>query len=196
MNPNNLNLAFSMLARDWRAGEWRVLLIALVLAVGSISTVGLFSDRVRQALQQEAHSLLGADLRINSIRPIPQAYRAAAQQRDLRVTSTTSFPSMVSNANESLLSEIQAVEEGYPLRGKVEIADATDNLTLNNGTGHTAQAVPARGTLWADERLLRRMAVQLGDEVNIGLLRLRLAARVIKDVDQSVSFASVGKSVV
>jgi len=85
MKMNNLNLATAMLARDWRAGEWRVLLIALVLAVGSISTVGLFSDRVRQALQQEAHSLLGADLRINSIRPIPQAYRAAAQQRGLRV---------------------------------------------------------------------------------------------------------------
>ena len=59
---NNIKLGFSMLARDWRAGEWRILLIALVLAVGSISTVGLFSDRVRQALQQEAHSLLGADL--------------------------------------------------------------------------------------------------------------------------------------
>ncbi len=65
MKLNNLSLALSMLARDWRAGEWRVLLIALVLAVGSISTVGLFSDRVRQALQQEAHSLFGADLRIN-----------------------------------------------------------------------------------------------------------------------------------
>ena len=194
---SSLRLALSMLARDWRAGEWRVLLIALVLAVGSISTVGLFSDRVRQALQQEAHSLLGADLRINSIRPISKAYRDAAQQRGLRVVSTASFPSMVSTNGKSLLSEIQALEEGYPLRGKVEISDAVINNEINNGAiqGHTAQAVPARGTLWADERLLRRMAVQLGDEVNIGALRLRLVARVIKDVDQSVSFASIAPRV-
>ncbi|HUX89834.1 MAG TPA: FtsX-like permease family protein [Gallionellaceae bacterium] len=193
MRMNNVKLSVSMLARDWRAGEWRVLLLALVLAVGSISTVGLFSDRVRQALQQEAHSLLGADLRINSIHPIPHAYREEAQKRGLRVVSTATFPSMVSNASESLLSEIQALENGYPLRGIIEIVDSTDSNTLDNGTihGHTAQAVPARGTFWADERLMRRMAVQLGDEVNLGTLHLRLVARVIKDVDQSVSFASV-----
>lgn len=196
---NNIKLAFSMLARDWRAGEWRILLIALVLAVGSISTVGLFSDRVRQALQQEAHSLLGADLRINSIRPVPPAYRAAAQQRGLRVASTASFPSMVANANESLLSEIQAVEDGYPLRGKIEISDASQNAAQNENTtsgnkttqGQIAQGVPARGTFWADERLMRRMTIKIGDEVNLGSLRLRLVARVIKDVDQSVSFASI-----
>lgn len=196
---HNLKLAIAMLARDWRAGEWRVLLIALVLAVGSISTVGLFSDRVRQALQQEAHSLLGADLRINSIRPIPLLYREQAKKLGLKVVSTASFPSMVSNANQNLLSEIQALEEGYPLRGKVEIADTTqaDSDGISNSTTptHTAQAVPARGTLWADDRLMRRMSVALGDELNIGTLRLKLVARVIKDVDQSVSFASVAPRV-
>ena len=81
---NLLRLSPNMLRRDWRAGEWRVLLIALVLAVGSIATVGLFADRVRLALQQEATSLLGADLRISSTRSLPPAYRAAAQQRVLK----------------------------------------------------------------------------------------------------------------
>lgn len=197
---STLRLALSMLARDWRAGEWRVLLIALVLAVGSISTVGLFSDRVRQALQQESHSLLGADLRITSIHPLPQTYRDAAQQRGLRVVATATFPSMVSNATDSLLTEVQAVEDGYPLRGQIQIADQQDNDSLNHADkpptlGHTAQAAPARGTLWADERLMRRMSVQLGDEVNLGALHLRLAARVLKDVDQAVSFASVAPRV-
>ena len=81
---NLLRLSLNLLRSDWRAGEWRVLLIALVLAVGSISTVGLFADRVRLALQQEATSLIGADLRISSTRPLPKAYRDAALQRGLR----------------------------------------------------------------------------------------------------------------
>ena len=55
---NLLRLSFNLLRRDWRAGEWRVLLLALVLAVGSLATVGLFADRVRQALQQQAQSLI------------------------------------------------------------------------------------------------------------------------------------------
>ncbi len=202
---NSLRLAVSMLRRDWRAGEWRVLLIALVLAVGSISTVGLFSDRVRLALQQESHSLLGADLRISSIHPITPAYREAAQQRGLRVISTATFPSMVSNANENMLCEILAVQDGYPLRGKIQIADATDMDTAGKITpeqdglppnlGHSAKHVPARGTLWADERLMRRMSLQLGDELTVGSLHLRLAARVLKDIDQSVSFASIAPRV-
>jgi putative ABC transport system permease protein len=192
MKTNNLKLAIAMLARDWRAGEWRVLLIALVLAVGSICTVGLFSDRVRQALQQESHSLLGADLRINSIRPIPNSYRDAAQKRELRVIGTANFPSMVSNSKQSLLSEIQALEEGYPLRGKIEVTERIDNVIQ---TAHVTKNIPAHGTLWADERLMRRMDLSLGDEVNIGALRLRLAAQVTKDVDQSVSFASVAPRV-
>jgi len=55
---NILRLSLNLLRRDWRAGEWRVLL----LAVGSLATVGMFADRGRQALQQEATSLIGADL--------------------------------------------------------------------------------------------------------------------------------------
>ena len=178
---NSLHLSINLLRRDWRAGEWRVLLIALVLAVGSIATVGLFADRVRLALQQEATSLLGADLRVISTHPLPPNYRAAAQQRGLRMAGTATFPSMVVFQQQNVLAEIQAVEEGYPLRGKIEIDD---------GSPHVAQGVPAHGTLWADTRLVQRMGLKIGDELNIGALHLRLAAHVLRDVDQSVGFAS------
>ncbi len=178
---NLLRLSLNLLRRDWRAGEWRVLLIALVLAVGSIATVGLFADRIRTALQQEATSLLGADLRLTSTRPLPSAYRTAALQRGLLVVETATFLSMVTTAQQNLLAEIQAAEAGYPLRGQILIDD---------GTPHIASAIPARGTMWADTRLMRRMGLHLGDEVGIGALRLRLVAHVVRDVDQSVGFFS------
>ena len=114
-------LSINLLRRDWRAGEWRVLLLALVLAVGSLATVGLFADRVRLALQQEATSLIGADLRIVSARPLPPAYRAAAQSQGLQTVESRAFLSMVAHREQTLLSEIQAVGAGYPLRGRIEI---------------------------------------------------------------------------
>lgn len=178
---NLLRLSLNLLRRDWRAGEWRVLLLALVLAVGSLATVGLFADRVRQALQQQAQSLIGADLRITSTRPFSPAYRKAAEARGLQVVQSRTFPSMVSKGELVSLSEIQAVEAGYPLRGKIEIDD---------GSVHVAQAIPARGTVWADERLLRRLDVQTGDEVGIGARRFAVAAIVVKDIDQSIGFSS------
>jgi putative ABC transport system permease protein len=188
---NLLRLSLKLLGRDWRAGEWRVLLIALVLAVGSISTVGLFADRVRLALQQEATSLIGADLRISSTRPLPQEYREAALLRGLRVTASDAFPSMVAGRNDNLLADIMSVELGYPLRGKIIIDDGTQHVIRNENS-----SIPARGTLWADQRLMQRLGLQLGDEVGIGELHLRVAARVVRFVDQSVGFASFAPRVI
>ncbi len=188
---NLLRLSLNLLRRDWRAGEWRVLLIALVLAVASIATVGLFADRVRLALQQEATSLIGADLRISSTRPLPQAYRDAALQRGLRVIESDAFPSMVRGKNQNLLADIMSVEQGYPLRGKIIIDDGTQHVIRNENS-----IIPARGTLWADERLMQRLGLQLGDEVGVGELHLRVAARVVRFVDQSVGFASFAPRVI
>jgi putative ABC transport system permease protein len=197
---NLLRLSINLLRRDWRAGEWRVLLIALVLAVGSIATVGLFADRVRLALQQEATSLLGADLRVSSSRPLPPDYRDAARQRGLRVVETASFPSMAAGKQQSVLAEILAVEEGYPLRGKIIIDDGSGVRSTFSPPPQPSPGgrggIPARGTLWADARLMQRLGVQLGDEVGIGALHLRLAAEVVRDVDQSVGFASFAPRVI
>ena len=57
-----LGQAMRMLARDWRAGELRVLAAALVVAVASITSVAFFADRVSRALVRDAHQMLGADL--------------------------------------------------------------------------------------------------------------------------------------
>ena len=188
---NIFRLSLNLLRRDWRAGEWRVLLIALVLAVGSIATVGLFADRVRLALQQEATSLIGADLRIMSTRPLPKAYRDAAKQRGLRVIGSDAFPSMVAGRNDNLLADIMTVEQGYPLRGKIIIDDGAQQvIKYENST------IPARGTLWADERLMQRLGLRLGDKVGIGELQLKVAARVVRFVDQSVGFASFAPRVI
>ncbi len=188
---NLFRLSFNLLRRDWRAGEWRVLLLALLLAVGSLATVGLFADRVRQALQQQAQSLIGADLRITSTRPFPSDYRLAAEARGLRVVESRTFPSMVAHGEQVLLSEIQAVGAGYPLRGKIEIDDGNGKTPsppapLPAGEG----SIPARGTVWVDERLLRRLNVSVGDEVVIGARHFVVAARIVKDIDQSIGFAS------
>ena len=191
MKINIFHLSLNLLRRDWRAGEWRVLLIALVLAVGSISTVGLFADRVRLALQQEATSLIGADLRISSTRPLPKEYRDAALQRGLRVIGSDAFPSMVAGRNDNLLADIMTVEQGYPLRGKIIIDDGAQHVIKNENS-----TIPAPGTLWADERLMQRLGLQLGDEVGIGELHLNVAARVVRFVDQSVGFASFAPRVI
>ncbi len=51
-----------MLWRDWRGGELRILAIALIIAVTSVTSVGFFIDRVERGLNQQAAELIAADL--------------------------------------------------------------------------------------------------------------------------------------
>src|SRR3982750_3280661 len=83
-----------MTARDWRAGELRFLLVALVVAVSALTAVGFFVDRMRSGLNRDAHQLLGADLLVNADQPLPADWRAEARRRGLLLADTVTFPSM------------------------------------------------------------------------------------------------------
>ena len=85
MNP--IRFSWHLTRRDWRAGELRLLLAALVVAVAALASVGVFVDRMRLALAAEARQLLGADLVLASDQPIGPAFRDEARRRGLQVDS-------------------------------------------------------------------------------------------------------------
>jgi putative ABC transport system permease protein len=176
-----LRLAARLLARDWRAGELRVLVTALLLAVGSVGTVGFFTDRVRGALVNQANLLLGADLLVSGDRPLPATLAAAARERGLHTTDAIRFNSMVQSAAAptagAVLSDIKAVAAGYPLRGAVMLVDPA------LPDGRAASGVPAPGSLWIDRRLVDRLGLKVGDGVAVGEATLTVAAIVQQDPD-------------
>src|SRR3954471_3673686 len=122
------SLAMRMLVRDWRAGELRVLALALLIAVGSVTSVSFFANRVHQGLNREAHQLLGGDLLMLADHPWKAAFADEMKRRGLAVASSTNFISMaqaVAKSGEepkSLLAGVKAVTTSYPLRGRLRIA--------------------------------------------------------------------------
>ena len=54
-------LAIRLLLRDLRSGELSLLLASLVIAVGTVTTITLFVDRLQQALLLESSSFIAAD---------------------------------------------------------------------------------------------------------------------------------------
>ncbi|MBM3367723.1 MAG: ABC transporter permease, partial [Betaproteobacteria bacterium] len=119
-----LRQALRMFARDWRAGELRILAAALVVAVASVTSVAFFADRVSRALVRDAHQLLGADLVLVSDHPWRQAIGEEIQRRGLAFARATTFISMVFAGEQSQLAGVKAVTDSYPLRGKLRIAPA------------------------------------------------------------------------
>ncbi|MGE0674462.1 MAG: hypothetical protein AB7O64_15540, partial [Methylibium sp.] len=69
--PTLWTLARRQLARDFRAGELRLLIVAVMLAVAALTAVGFFADRLNQGLARDARSLLGGDAIVASDQPAP-----------------------------------------------------------------------------------------------------------------------------
>src|SRR5512146_1030960 len=154
---NRFPLAARMLGRNWSAGELRVLLLALFIAVASVTTVGFFADRVQSALDRQANELLGGDLVVISDHPVPAPFAERARADGLAIASTRTFPSMVSAAGGVNLADIKGVSENFPLRGRIRTAPAV------GAPDHPAQAPPRPGTAWIAPALAGRLGLKVGD---------------------------------
>ncbi|MFT4198983.1 MAG: FtsX-like permease family protein [Pseudoxanthomonas sp.] len=181
---NTLKLAWRQLRRDLAAGEIRILLAALVLAVVAVSAVGFVTDRAGRALQQEANRLLGGDAVLRSDTPFAPALRQAAAAPGLRHAEVVQLNSMLrlgqGEQARLQLGELHALGAGYPLRGAFRIADARGE--------HAAAAVPAPGTLWLARAGADTLGAKLGDTIGIGDTQLRLAARVVQEPDAAMDY--------
>ncbi len=180
-----LVFALRSFARELRSGEVLVLLAAVVLAVAALTAVGFLTDRISKAVARQANEVLAADLRLRSAEPIPEEWRELARDYGLETAQMTAFPTVVYAGDDSALSTVLAVNDGYPLRGDVRIAD-----TLF-GAERVASGVPAPGTVWADSALLARVAAGVGDRLEVGSATLTVASVVTYRPDQSIGFASL-----
>ena len=70
----SLRFALRNLWRDLKSGELSVLLLALCVAVLSLTAVGFFTSRISQGVRAQAAEVLAADLRLESAQPIPSRY--------------------------------------------------------------------------------------------------------------------------
>ncbi len=161
-------LAGRLLARDWRSGEVLVLLAALVVAVAAMSAVTFFTDRVRSAVSQQAGEALAADLRVESINPLPPEMHETAARHGIATAEVVFFRSVVAAGTASSLADVRGVSAGYPLRGVVQVADRLA------GVPKDATGIPARGEVWAEPSLMARLGAAVGDEVEVGRSRMRI----------------------
>lgn len=166
-------LALWLLRRERASGEWRVLLLALVVGVGSVATVGFLGDRIARAMRDEGARFLGADLLVTSPRPV-----SAWPAHRLDSSAALEFASMIRRDDAFQLATVRAVDAAYPLRGSVRIAGRAF------APGTPQPALPPRGALYADPSLLPLLNATVGDTVQIGEARFRIAGVVAEEPGQ------------
>ena len=171
-----------LLRRNWQAGEARVLLLALFIAVASVTTVGFFADRVQAALDRQANELLGGDLvLISDHAPQPHFAQAARAER-LETAETRTFPSMVSSTGGANLAEIKAASGGFPLRGRIRVTNAPGEPERE------VEGSPAPGTVWIGVPLVGRLGLKVGDTLQVGRARLKVDAVITREPDSVLDY--------
>ncbi|MEX8191589.1 ABC transporter permease [Comamonas guangdongensis] len=181
-------LGLRNLWRDLRAGELRLIIVAVLLAVAALTSVGFFADRLQAGLQRDARQLLGGDVVVVSDNPAPAAFAQQARQQGLETVASASFPTMAravqGQGGASRLVALKSVDPGYPLRGR---------LTLSQGPGQAPQpaaTIPARGEVWVDAPLLESLGIGVGDTLLLGDAAFRIAGIIVIEPDRGAGFMS------
>ena len=181
-----LAMAWRALWRDARAGELRLLWVAVSLGVAALTSVGYLADRIEGGLQRDARQLLGGDAVLASDHALAPEVMAQIKQLGLQSAATLSFPTMARSSQaqggNSRLVALKAVSDGYPLRGRLQIQPP------DNQAAQTTDRLPQAGEVWAEPALLEALGVKLGDDLQLGERTLRITEVLMSEPDRGAGF--------
>ena len=183
------HLAWRTLWRDARAGELRLLVLAVALGVASLSSVSFLADRLNAGLLRDAGQLLGGDAVVVSDQPTPSAFIKQAKTLGLKAVATLSFPTMArgetsaedNSAGKSRLIALKVVDDGYPLRGRLKYASSDDSPK-------SIKKIPQPGEVWAEASALDALGLQVGGQLWLGDKRLSVGGVLLQEPDRGAGF--------
>ncbi|MBP8148100.1 MAG: ABC transporter permease [Limnohabitans sp.] len=199
---HGLKLGARQLWRDLRAGELRLLMLSVSLAVAALTAVGFLADRMQSGLWRDARQLLGGDAVVVSDQRTPEVFVQRAQQAGLQTNTNVSFPTMArampadafkaqTPAAEPVatrLVALKAVEAGYPLRGRLEIATAQADRLPGEASPQSLVQVPAPGEVYVDAALLEALNLQVGQMLGLGARSLKIVSTIVREPDRGAGF--------
>lgn len=188
MNTLFIKLGWRTLWRDLRAGELRLLIVAVTLAVAALTAVGFFADRLKGGLQRDARQLLGGDAVLRSDQATPATFIAKAKELGLKSAASVSFPTMAratdADGGASKLAAFKAVPAGYPLRGNMKVS------RVEGGQGENTRDIPASGTAWVDPSLLDALGLKIGQTMLMGDASFKVTRVITQEPDRGAGFIS------
>ncbi|WP_196140449.1 ABC transporter permease [Aliikangiella sp. G2MR2-5] len=192
MNSNGLliSIAWRIFKRDWKRKDLLVLLLSMAVAMASISVIYLVIDRIESATEREVADVLGADVVIASPREVPVKWLERADNLGLKSAQSVEFSSVLFAKEKLQLASIKAVSDGYPLKGRIEIAEKpyAESRILNTS--------PARGKLWLEPRLFSILSVQKADQVEVGYTELEVDGAIMLQPGQGSTLFNIAPTAI
>jgi len=175
---------WQMAWRDSRASRRRLLLFStsIVLGVAALVAISSFGKSLRDAVQMQAKSLLGADLVLAArARFSPEEEKlfqtlGGEQAREVDFSAMILFP----KGGGTRLVSMRGLSGDFPFYGKLETDPAEAESAFRRGEGALLE-----------EALMIQYGAEIGDSVRIGELTTRIAGRLKKVPGESMAFATI-----
>ncbi|NVK38408.1 MAG: FtsX-like permease family protein [Gammaproteobacteria bacterium] len=173
---------------DLRSSETRLLIIATLLAALSMSMISSFSDRLSRTMHYRASELIAGDVTLYSTRELSSNYISYAESLGLETTTALGFSTMAFANDQLQLVRVRSVQANYPLKGYNQVADGF--YGDENTKSELLAASPEPGTVWAEERILQKLNINLGDTIEVGNAVFKVTRILQQDADRSGSLFS------
>ena len=181
-----ISLASKIFFRELKSGQLLLMFLSLTLAVGIVSSITFFTDRLDSSLMFESKQFLGGDLKFESSSALDES-----NFPDGNYTYATiyEFGSVLGAKNNFQLSSVKSVSSPYPLVGEIEILKKDNDKVIKTSP-------PKSGEVWLDSRLARLLEVTPGEEINIGEKDFYVSGIIISESDRGAgSFAFAPKAI-
>ena len=174
--------------RDSRSQRLRLVVfsLAIVSGIAALTAIHSLKASVERGIAVEAKALLGSDLRVSSRKEIGANEIEKLTGMASQVSRETSFPSMMRFLPDggARLMQVRGIAGEYPFYGKVETrpVDAWNKLRDEGG-------------VLVEPAILDQFSAQIGDEVELGGIRLRILGLVDKPAPRGNRFSGFAPEV-
>jgi putative ABC transport system permease protein len=183
-----LKQSLRLLHHEFRRGELTIIFLAIVLAVGTVFSLTGFSQQIKQAIISNSANTIAADRVLGSNSKAPAEFLEKSKSLSLNAATKILLDSMVFSGDNMLLSELDAISEKYPLRGKFMVK-------MSLGQAAVSVGAPMQGTVYVEESILSRLDVEIGGTIEVGVLPLKIAGVIVDIPDRSYRMFVAGPAI-
>jgi putative ABC transport system permease protein len=176
--PMDIRWLFEMAWRDSRKNRSRLLLFisSIIFGIAALVAIYSFGYNLKKDVDNQAATLIGADLTISSNRPADTSVRAMLNTLGDRRSQELNFASMIyfPKGNGTRLVQIRALKGDFPYYGDLETTPAAASKSFRSGK-----------KALVDQTLMLQFNVKVNDSIKVGNVTFLIAGVLNKAPGQT-----------
>ncbi|GAA73196.1 ABC transporter permease [Pseudoalteromonas sp. BSi20439] len=182
-------LALKLFSREFRRGELTVISAAIALAVLTVLTLSMVTERIAESIAQKSSAFIAADRVLASNHAIDTAYITQAKQQNLKTAQMVYFDTMLFANDEMQFSSVKAASNSYPLKGQLKVKSGL------NAETEVALGAPTPGNVWLSESVFYSLNINVGDQVELGAALFNVEKVIVEEPDAPFNVFSSSRRV-